>query len=73
MHFCRLLIYFQNQHFQKKNPFRNAIRLSNSVNPAQARRFVGPDLGTNCLERFSADEIEGKELTIKQLSFLYKK
>ena len=26
----------------------NTIRVSNSLDPDQARRFVGPDLGSNC-------------------------
>ena len=30
---------------------RNTIRLSNSLEPDQARHFVGPDLGSNCLLR----------------------
>ena len=30
--------------------------MSNSLDPDQARRFVGPDLGLNCLPRLSADE-----------------
>ena len=30
--------------------------MSNSLDPDQARRFVGPDLGPNCLLRLSADE-----------------
>ena len=30
--------------------------MSNSLNPDQARRFVGPDLGPNCLARLSADD-----------------
>ena len=33
----------------------NSIRVSNSLDPDQARRFVGPDLGPNCLQRLSAD------------------
>ena len=38
----------------------NTIRVSNSLDPDQARHFVGPDLGPNCLQRLSAD-IAGKE------------
>ena len=35
-----------------KNSFRNPIRVPNSWDPAQARRFfVGPDLSPNCLQR----------------------
>ena len=30
----------------------NTIRVTNSLDPDQARRFVGPDLGTNCLQWF---------------------
>ena len=39
-----------------KNSFRNIIRVSKSLNPAQARHFVGPDLGPNCLQKLSADD-----------------
>ena len=35
--------------------FFNTIRLSNSLDPDQARHFVGPDLGPNCLQWLSAD------------------
>ena len=31
--------------------------MSNSFNPEQARRFVGPGLGQNYLKRLSADDI----------------
>ena len=40
-----------------KKSFKNTIRVSNSSAPDQARRFdrfVGPDLGPNCLQRLSA-------------------
>ena len=30
--------------------------MSNSLDSDQARRFVGPDLGPNCLQRLSADD-----------------
>ena len=33
-----------------------AARVSNSLNPDLARRFVVPDLGPNCLQRLSADD-----------------
>ena len=33
----------------------NTIRVSNSLDPDQARHFVRPDLGPNCLQRLSAD------------------
>ena len=39
-----------------KNSFRNTTRVSNSLDPDQARHFVGRDLGPNCLQRYSADD-----------------
>ena len=33
------------------------IRVSNRLDPDQARCFVGPDLGPHCLQRSSADDI----------------
>ena len=47
--------FFQN-HFFQKNSFRNIIRVSNSLDPGQARHFVGPNLGPNCLQRLSAND-----------------
>ena len=32
------------------------MRLSKSLGPDQARRFVGPDLDPKTFERFSADD-----------------
>ena len=32
------------------------IRVSNSLDPYQARRFAGPNLGPNCLQRLSTDD-----------------
>ena len=46
--------------------FFNTTRVSNSLDPDQARHFVGPDLGPNCLQRLSAD-IAGTEINTKQL------
>ena len=37
------------------NSFRNTIRVSNSLDPYQARHFVGPGFVPNCLQRLSAD------------------
>ena len=52
--------------FFKKKSFRNTIRASNSLDPDQARHFVGPDLGPNCLQRLSAETkvaTSGKRVT----------
>ena len=39
-----------------KNSFTNTIGVSNSLEPDQARQYVGPDLGPDCLQRLSADD-----------------
>ena len=54
MLFCHLRVFFQNQLFLKKS-IRNIIRLSNNLDPEKARHFVGPDLGSNCLQKLSAE------------------
>ena len=40
-----------------KNSYRNTTRVSNSLDPDQARHFVGPILGPNCLQRLTANDI----------------
>ena len=52
--------------------FFNTIQVSKSLDPDQARHFVRPDLGPNCLQRLSAD-ITGKELNTKQLDTFWLK
>ena len=37
--------------FFKITFFKKFFRVSNSLDPDQARRFVGPDQGPNCLQR----------------------
>ena len=49
---CRLLIFSESTFFEKY--FRNTIILSTSLDQDQARHFVGPDLGPNCLQKLSA-------------------
>ena len=48
-----MLLLSSSDYFQKKknsiNSFRNTFRVSNCLDPDQDRCFVGPDLGTNCL------------------------
>ena len=49
--------------------FFNTTWVSNSLDPDQARHFVMPDLGPNCLQRLSAEKkspLAGKELSTKQ-------
>ena len=51
---CRLLNFPKVFFF--KNSFRNTVRVSKGLDPDQDRPIVGPDLGTNCLQRLSADD-----------------
>ena len=41
--------------------------MSNGLDP-EARRFVGPDLSPNCLQRLSADDTGRQRVTPKQNS-----
>ena len=34
-----------------KNSFRSTNRVSNSLDPDQGQHSVGPDLGSNCLQK----------------------
>ena len=51
--------------------------MSNRLDPGQARRFVGPDLGQHCLQNLSADDISRQlvktlEALIKRISYKIK-
>ena len=52
--FGRLLIFTKSTF--SKNSFNRTIRVSNGLDPDQARHFVGPDQGPNCSQRLSADD-----------------
>ena len=49
----------------------NTIKVSNSLDPDQARHFVRPDLGPNCLQKFISwwqkSPLACKELNKEQL------
>ena len=48
------------------------FRATNILDPDQARRFVGPDLGPNCLEWLSADKkFATSRERVKVLSLLF--
>ena len=60
--FFRTAGFSQNPSFSKNSftnsirvPFRNTIRVPNSLDPDQNQHFVGSDLGPNYLQRLSAD------------------
>ena len=45
--------FLRKKDFSSETSFINTIRMSNRLDPHQDRRFVGPDLGSNCLQRLS--------------------
>ena len=53
--------FFQNQLFFF---FRNAFRVSNSLDPVPARHFVRPDLDPNYLLKLSADDTSSKRVNM---------
>ena len=44
--------------------FLYAFRMSNSLDPDQARHLFGSDLDPNCLQRLSADDTSRQRATI---------
>ena len=52
---------FIKNYFFSKNSFKNTIRVSNNLDPDQARHYVGPDLGPKCLG-YQQTTLVGKEL-----------
>ena len=46
--------FFQNPFFSKF--YRTTMRMSNSLDTDQARHYVGPNLGPNCLQKLSAND-----------------
>ena len=60
---CFFRVFFSKSAFVKIS-FRNTTRVSSSLDQDQARRYVGSDLGLNCLQRLSADDTEPKSLNV---------
>ena len=50
--FLSSAVFFFSKSTFSKNSFRNVMKVSNSMDPDLARRFVGPDLGPNCLQSY---------------------
>ena len=67
MLFCCLLILSKST-FSKKI-FRNAIKVSYGMDPDQAGRFVGSDLGPNILQRLSVDDTRSLRVNYSQGPF----
>ena len=54
-------MFFKLHLFEKKKHFENTIRVSNGLDPDQARRFVGPDLGPNICKIYQQTAVLGEE------------
>ena len=54
-----------------KNYFGNTIRVSNSLDPDQARHVVGSDLGPNCLQGYQQTTLGGKELSVSYSHLIF--
>ena len=63
--------FIQNQLFREKI-FQKYIRVSNSLNHDQVRRFVGHDLGPNCLQRLSADDTRMQRVNQQEMLLVAK-
>ena len=66
MLYCCLLIFSKSTF--SKNSLKITIRMSNSWDPDQARHFVGPDLGPNCLQQLSADDTSRQIVNSQKLT-----
>ena len=68
MLFCCLLFFV----FFKIAFLWNTTRVSNSLDPDQARRSVGSDLGPNCLQKLAADDTSKQKSISKLLELAYR-
>ena len=57
------LFFFITKPSFSKNSSRNTNRMSNRLDPDRDRRYVGPDLGSNCLQNYQQRTLVDKELT----------
>ena len=55
---CQLTFFSKLTFFKKKKKKKKSGTLlePNGLNPDQDLRFIGPDLGPNCLQKLSADD-----------------
>ena len=67
--FYSFTLYYCVIFYSKDAGFLNTILVSKRLDPDQAKHFVGPDLGANCLQRLSAD-IVSKEINTNNLLIL---
>ena len=55
-------VFFFSKSTFSKNSFRSTTRVSTTLDPGHTRRFVGPDLGPNCLQMISADDTSRQQV-----------
>ena len=55
-----------------KYSIKNTIRVTNSLDPDQARRSGGPELGPNCLHRLSAEYTGRQRVKTADMKFKIK-
>ena len=53
---CQIIL-LSDDNFSENKIFQKKFGKSNSLDPDQVRHFIGPDLGTNCLQWLSAEDI----------------
>ena len=51
--------------------FRNIIRVSNRLDPDQARRFVGPDLGPTCLQMLNVSTDDKNDINEEMINKMH--
>ena len=64
--FCPLLMFSKSAFFSK-----STTRVTNSLDANEAGRFVGPDLGPNCLEILSADNTSRQRVNTSHFEPVY--
>ena len=71
LYFCRLLTVFKNNFFEIF--FQEYHQSANSLDPDQARHFVGPYLSPNCLQRSPADDTSRQRINMlfQQMQQIY--
>ena len=69
-----LQVFLLSADFSPKSTFlKNTIRVLNSLDPDQARHFVGPDLRPFCLQRLRADDTSRQRVnpTLKHERYIF--
>ena len=64
---------FFHNYFFSKIFFQKHYQSGNSLDPDQDQRYVGPDLGPNCLQGLSADKLQlaRKELIVDNIFTIF--